>query len=310
MAVTGTTFSTKTGTANTTELRALGTQINAAVASAGLVQTTDTGQVNWATINWATGAQAWGYEVWRFNDALQATHPVFVRITYAQPSSPLALNITAAVGTATDGAGNLTAAPNTNSSVTGAVAICSVGSSSPITAVKPWYVYGDGSSLIIASTPEYMAAASSGQGGLFILERARHTDGTPLGDGVALLWISGTLPTPSAQSLLIHNLTPQLGGFANVGWLPAVTSAATPTSGVLATNMHVLPYFTGFTPRLGAPSTMVVGIMKADMPTGNSFPLTHYGENGTFVAISPPGAYPMSMAGSSVTLHGVAVRVS
>lgn len=311
MSVTGTTFSAKASTNNTAELRALGSQINAAIASAGMVQTTDTGQVDWSTINWVTGEQTWGYEVWRFNDPLQATNPVFVKLVYSQPAGPLALNITAQVGTATDGAGNLTSAPNTNTSVTDSIAFCARGSSTGGSAqlVKPWYVYGDGSSLIIASVPELANGGSTGLGGLFILERARHTDGTPLGDGVVIHWMTGASTTATIQSLLLHNLAPQLvSASASGGWVPMAPSTMSPASGVLGTNMYVLPYFTGFTPRLGAPSKMVVGIFKADMPTGNQFALTHYGESGTFIAFSPVGGYLLGMGGAVNV--GLGLRVS
>lgn len=310
MAVTGTTFSAKGGTGNTTELRALGAQVSAAIASAGMVKTTDTGQVDWATVTWITSTQTWGYEIWRFNDALQATKPIFVKLVYTQPANPIMLQITAQVGTATDGAGNLTSAPNTNTSVTTTNDICKAGTSASITAVKPWYIYGDGSSLVIACYPEGITGSTGGYGGLFILERARHVDGTPLGDGVAILWIAATgSGTATAQSLNHHNLTPQLG--AITGGQGALVAAAyiMPASGVFGTNMYVLPYFTGTTPRLGAPSLMVVGTIKADMATGNVFTLTHYGASATFVAVSPTGAYPLGMNATPVNI-GLGIRIA
>lgn len=58
--------------------RTWGLAYNAKLAAAGLVQTADTGQIDWATVLAATAINTvQGYEIWRFDDALQATVPVF-----------------------------------------------------------------------------------------------------------------------------------------------------------------------------------------------------------------------------------------
>ena len=63
---------------NDADFRLWGGGISAQLAAVGMVQTSDTGQANWAT---AVGADS-PYEVWRFNDALQATKPIFFRLRY------------------------------------------------------------------------------------------------------------------------------------------------------------------------------------------------------------------------------------
>lgn len=93
------------------EFRTWGSAVSAALLAAGLTQTSDTGQINWTTVNKPTAANTTaGYEMWRFNDALQSTAPVYVRITYgsanqASGNNPgLCLN----VANSTNGAGVLT----------------------------------------------------------------------------------------------------------------------------------------------------------------------------------------------------------
>jgi len=298
MAVTGTTFSAKGGTADTTELRALGSQISAAIASAGMVKTTDTGQINWATATWASGSQTWGYEIWRFNDSLQATKPVFIKIVYSQLSSPLMLYMAAQIGTGTDGAGNLTSMAGTGVSVTALADACRGGTSANPATIDQFYVYGDGSSLVLSSHPGRMVAGSAGYGGLLFVERVRHTDGTPLGDGVCCFWMSGYNASTTSQVVLMHNVYPQAGGI-NAGWFPA--QSPQPSSGIPGADMFTVPWFTGFTPRLGAPSQMVVGFCRNDMTVGNTFTCNHYGASRTFVALTPPSpSYSMGMM-SSVT---------
>ena len=65
--------------------RAWGSYISARFAAVGLVQTADTGQINWTTVlTPASPGLFTGYEIWRFNDALQATAPVFFKIEYGE----------------------------------------------------------------------------------------------------------------------------------------------------------------------------------------------------------------------------------
>src|SRR4051812_43985318 len=63
--------------------RSWGSGLSAQFAAMGLVKTADTGQIDWSTITTpVASSQKMGYEIWRFNDALQATKPVFIRIDF------------------------------------------------------------------------------------------------------------------------------------------------------------------------------------------------------------------------------------
>ena len=93
-----------------------------AILEVGLVQTADTGQFNAATFTTtdpgtnSTAANAMAdvdaYMVFRFNDALQATHPIFIRISIIRGVGTSSTGHTPTsriyVGTSTDGAGNIT----------------------------------------------------------------------------------------------------------------------------------------------------------------------------------------------------------
>jgi len=65
------------------EFRTWGSGIAAALQACGLVKTSDTGQIDWATVT-RPGAShtAAGYEIYRFNDSLQATKPVLIKVEY------------------------------------------------------------------------------------------------------------------------------------------------------------------------------------------------------------------------------------
>ena len=94
------------------DFRNWGQGISNALAAVGLVKTADTGQINWTTVVKPAGTGVIsGYEMWRFNDALQATAPVFIKIEYGSGGSAAgAHGLWITVATATDGAGNLTGA--------------------------------------------------------------------------------------------------------------------------------------------------------------------------------------------------------
>lgn len=82
------------------------------IAGVGLVNTNATGSIDpTTTTNPTAFGQVRGYQVWRFDDALQATAPVFVKLEYggvAVQSTLYGYGIWATIGTAHDGAGNLT----------------------------------------------------------------------------------------------------------------------------------------------------------------------------------------------------------
>ena len=62
--------------------RQWGRGISEQIAAMGLVRTSDTGQIDWATVLKPASTAFAGYEMWRFDDALQATAPVFIKLEY------------------------------------------------------------------------------------------------------------------------------------------------------------------------------------------------------------------------------------
>lgn len=109
--MTALTFATDTFTSNSTDadFRQWGSTISAHLAAAGLVQTADSGQINWTTVTRPTVNNTdGGYEVWRFDDPLQATAPIFIKIGYGGASPATIPRTVMSVGTGTNGAGTLT----------------------------------------------------------------------------------------------------------------------------------------------------------------------------------------------------------
>jgi hypothetical protein len=98
--------------ANTAQLRAVYGAITAQILAAGLVQTSDSGQITTSTLTF-DASTSYGYQMFKFNDSLQSTVPFFIRVAYNPGYDPGSNNysqtgLAISFGTATDGAGNLT----------------------------------------------------------------------------------------------------------------------------------------------------------------------------------------------------------
>ena len=90
------------------QFRAFGATFSAQLAAVGLVQTADTGQINWATVSKPGVSTAAGYEVWRMNDSQQGSSPIFFRFDYGVYTNVNNFWLRVSVGQGSDGAGNLT----------------------------------------------------------------------------------------------------------------------------------------------------------------------------------------------------------
>jgi hypothetical protein len=102
------TWSTTNSCTTDAEFRALVAELQAKFAAVGLVQTADTGQINATTVVRPAVGTAAGYDIWRFNDTLQATAPVYIKIEYGVGGSTSIFSLWVTVGTGSNGAGTLT----------------------------------------------------------------------------------------------------------------------------------------------------------------------------------------------------------
>lgn len=136
------TWATTNSCTTDAEFRALVSELQAKFAAVGLVQTADTGQINAVTVLKPTVINtAAGYDIWTFNDALQATAPVYIKVEYGvtNPSTIFGLWIT--VGTGSNGAGTLT-----GTALSTRRAVASASSSGYVVGVSASYLcYKDGS---------------------------------------------------------------------------------------------------------------------------------------------------------------------
>ncbi len=90
--------------------RAWGKAISDSLEAIGVTKTADSGQIDWSTVLKPSATNTMmGYEIRQFTDALQASCPVFIKISYGSGSYAITKpGMIVYVGRATDGAGNLT----------------------------------------------------------------------------------------------------------------------------------------------------------------------------------------------------------
>lgn len=94
--------------------RAWGSGFAGDLAAAGLVQTADTGQINWTTVTRPSANTAGGYEIWRFSDS-----SLYLKIEYGTGGSATVPQMWITVGTGSNGSGTITGQTNTRNTWAG-----------------------------------------------------------------------------------------------------------------------------------------------------------------------------------------------
>lgn len=88
--------------------RIWGADIAAYLATVGLVQTSDTGQINWTTVTRPTTNTDAGYEIWYLNDSMHATQGLYLKLWYGTGTSTTRPRVRLQIGEGSDGSGTLT----------------------------------------------------------------------------------------------------------------------------------------------------------------------------------------------------------
>jgi hypothetical protein len=175
------TWANNTLSSTDAEFRAWGSGISTALSIIGMVQTADTGQINWTTALRPTVANTYaGYEIWRFNDTLQATKPLFVKIEYGSGSSGTRAQLRFTLGKGSNGAGALTG-------VFAGSTLATSSSALGTDTVRNWYASsGDGSICAVSGAPDLNNFNTT-----FLIERSRDPDGAATGNAL-LMGIANT----------------------------------------------------------------------------------------------------------------------
>jgi hypothetical protein len=290
------TTNTPVSNAASANFRAWGLEMNTQLAAVGLTQTADTGQINWTTVALPAANTIAGFEIWRFNDALQATSPIFIKIQYGAASLTSTPLIQIQVGQGSNGSGTLTGTLMTN------VAIAAAQQSSSTTNAPSFWAYNATYGVLWCSWKFGVNNASISADiplAGFSLERSCDTNGNPTGDSVSLV----TPNSSSVASLQAGDAIQTYSYLTSALLTPAVlTSALTawsafwpnnPASSATGANSQVMPRW------INTPNNQlsaVTGIcLRSEFTTGSTFgPVALVGSTAkTYIALG-------TMYGSSV----------
>lgn len=172
--------------ANDANFRTWGSGIAAQLAAVGMVQTGDTGQINWTTVNRPGSNNTFaGYEIWRFpNSAEQTACPIFLKIEYGVGTGLDRPSLRFLAGSGSNGSGTLTGQVQAGSGQQAAA-----GASKTAGVTLPSYCAGGNGWLhLVANLDNASANFSMG----LIVERATTSTGTVENGGFLAHYKSGT----------------------------------------------------------------------------------------------------------------------
>ena len=255
--------------AGDTEFRAFVTKYRAALTAAGFVRTSDTGQIDPTTVVRPGAGGVGGYEIWRFNDAAQATHPIFFKFEYGISTIVTRLQVWMTIGSGSNGAGTITG-------IFIARSVMNTTSSTPLS-TDTWVSGGDGylASGILGGT---ISAGASGSMG-WMIDRLRlptgEVDVSAQGAGLAFAKTSSN----GWSAVTYDGAWSELGGV----W-PVLNPAHAAANGLYRGTTYAYPYH----PIVGIPRPPIrSAICSFPVDTGFAVPFTTdlYGVPHTFRAI-------------------------
>ena len=164
------------------------------LTTAGLVQTSDTGQINTTTVTRPATNTSAGYAIFQMNDSQQSAAPILIRFNFGSGSAITTPLITCQVGTATNGAGTLSGGDSATT-----YTICNVPPGNTTTACNSYACAVDGCFWI-----SWKNNGSGTTGGLpmamFFLARYTDSTGAPTSGGYSTLFSSNTTSLSQGRS--------------------------------------------------------------------------------------------------------------
>lgn len=255
----------------------------------GLTQTTDTGQISTGgAVAIPAANTAAGYTIWKFNDTLQSTKPVFIKLEFGSSSATNYPGIWITVGQGSNGSGTLTGVLTTRTSVVNAQL------ASPITTswVSRWCYNATYGVLWMnwkqgAWSPSYPTSSM----GCFYVGRSNDSTGASTGDAVVVITNSSTATGSNTNTGYMQVYSYLTGALVNatpsIAWNVNILALSTT---LISSNNYLSPVLMA-TP---APAILFGCAMAA---------LSELGLNAT-VSVAPVGATPQTFIQLGVAFGG------
>lgn len=271
-------YSTVLEHSNNATFRAWGSALAAALAAVGLTQTADTGQINWTTVTRPGANTAAGYEIWRFNDTLQATAPIFIKIEYGTGNSTTSPGIWITVGTGSNGSGTITGQSSTRTQCTR--------NSVPASSVTPYPTYvcynATEGFLGVMFKAGGQGVGSWGQGFFAVARNVNQDDGDTNGTGCSV-YTGNTGTNPCALQPI--RFTATAATYLNNENFCVVPNLQ--TSSLVGSDNQAYMHFT-INPQVLVVKQLCT-IISAEVPLGNTFTATMVADAKTYIGFGSNG---------------------
>jgi hypothetical protein len=259
-------FMVASETANDTQFRAWGGALSNAITAVGIIKTADTGQIDWTTVANPADNSYGGYEVRAFDDSLQSTNPLFLKIEFGRLNNLIAMRLS--LGTGTNGSGTLTGQFMT----TGLVCQTRQNNATP----SSCFVSSDGSYLTVGLFVPTAHAT------FFAIERTKDSFGQNTALGALIMSVFGGSSINAPQ--FRHQFFPYTGVIPDslLNQLGVFTPAGI-SSGVDGADVNFYPnfFFRNGSP-LNPPITHF-GYFNADVTAGGQSIVPVYGQNRNYI---------------------------
>ena len=192
------------------------------VSTCGLTQTADTGQINTSTVTRAAINTAAGYVILRFNDTLQSTSPIFLKLEFGSGSATTTPQMWLTVATGSNGSGTLTGTSTTRCAV-----VNGQPATSSVTSYTSRFCYNSTYGVAWMAWKQNMntTASTTGFAGGFFISRSNDATGAATSTDCMVITNSSTA-TGSGGS------TSSFGQCLN--FPGALVTPATPSSAIIA----------------------------------------------------------------------------
>lgn len=264
-------------------------EIRTMLAAVGMVQTSDTGQVNPATMT-RPGTSAYaGYEVWRFADALQSTAPIYVRIRPGTGTGAAIPALEMQIGTGTNGAGTLTGVTST-----AAVVFANANIASTVTNYPTYMCHTAG---FFGHAFKVGAATVGSRGfGFWAICRSADNTGTVNGNGATVYYTGSSGVT--AQYLSFLTLTASSTNFESFEPMCGLTNTQI---GGVSQVFHALNAIPGERVRV---TPQLCTYMAAEVTLGSTFTQTLIGTTQhTYIPIGDAGRNVSGQTARSISMY-------
>ena len=254
------TFSLAMTNATDAQFRAWGKAISDSLQAVGIVKTADSGQIDWATVAAPTAANTqMGYEIYRFNDTLQSTAPVFIKLAFGSGSTIAFPALWISVGTGSNGSGT----------ITGEILPAQQNYTYAISAATTHYVSGSSNRFVIA-----IQGPSSMYHIVLTVERTHNSSGSDTSNGVMVNRIAAVSSAYSQHYILFSD-----SSVVTTSQIMCLTPAG--MSGAKSPDINLYPV-RFFTPGEGPVSNCLVGYISGDFAANASYTVSVFGINRTF----------------------------